>query len=180
MTADVTVEDYFRIREFITYENQVYSQIIALISDPQKIEVCRELGRRFGLIGILGNDFMAFIPDEIKHSKQQAGKSYEDIRKGILTYPFIHYFSSNKDEREFICSVLGSREASQEDMRGVIAILLGSGSLKAHLSLIEEMRREAIQYVYDNFQSAQDNLAALFRYWMDLGLRYRGLKGLME
>ena len=179
MKEGTTFEEYMKIRKLITSDPQYFSSILAYISkqNPKKIsKFARILFSGF----MIGNDFLSFIPEDIKHSTAQSGKSFEDIRKGLWTYPFIHYFSLERpeEERKYVKSILGNSEADDEEIMGVIKILVETGGLKECLKFVNETREKAVSFLREKFEKNpyRDRLEALVTYWMDLGRRYLFLK----
>lgn len=191
MKEGTTLEDYLRVRRLITFDTKFYSNIIGHfvsnnIGKDDIIEKSKNLGEYFGLVGIVGNDFMSFIPEkaEIKRSKSQSGKSFEDIKKGLWTIPFIHYFSLNKSEydQELVRDMLGNPETTDEETLQLISALIESGSLKENLNLLEKIKKEAINYTIQNFSEHpnRDKLINFFTCYGDLGRRYGSLKNLTK
>lgn len=193
MKEGTTLEEYLKVRKLISFEVRSYANIIGYFvsnnlekEDKVKdiIEKSKKLGEYLGLFGMVGNDFMSFIPEiqEIKRSKAQFGKSFEDIRKGLWTFPFVHYFSLNKYEynqdQERIRNILGNQKATDEGILDAISILIKAGSLKEHLKLVKRIRERAINYIKENFPEnpCRDKLIGFFTYYVNGGPKYGELK----
>lgn len=124
----------------------------------------RNLGtfaHRCGLAFQIRDDILGIVGDEKKLGKPIGS----DIREGKKSILLLHaYRAATQDERAFLSSVCGNREASTDDVKVAAALIEKRGGVSYASSLAEKFSREAL----DALSSLPDNrYKALLSDWAD-------------
>ena len=115
-------------------------------SEPQ-IQLASEIGINYGLATMIRNDLVDLLPKVQKHSKALTKEPYEDVNKGIWTYPIIYAAQHGKDEeRRIIRETLGN-SCSPEQYAQFQRVLSETGAIKATLDLITSYKEKTNQKI---------------------------------
>lgn len=142
----------------IMYDTIAQIAAICAQKDEPDIKIASDIGRNYGIATMIRNDLADFLPEVSKHSKALSKSPYEDVRKGIWTYPISYAMqNSGTHEQEIIKSVLGSdyETIARSDLYN---ILKSCGAIDATLDLITDYKNEANQHISELPESMSRNL----------------------
>ncbi len=175
-TGDFSENSYLERCYFIAgVAAEKISEICSIFgkSSESDKDALKNFGRNYGIACQIRNDLMDLIPQEVIGSRSQSlsRNSYEDIRKGILTYPIVYAFNNGCGEK--VRSAIGEGDFSR-----LTELLVESGAMNATADLIEKYRDNAISYVESlKGSNARDNLFALAKL---LGNSKKYIGGILE
>jgi len=164
MTSKIKEEDYVKRCTFLTCENPAMARMIGIICnlDDKELDIIEVFGRKFGTIAMMRNDFMNLVPEEIKTKTATSAlkeKTFEDLRKGLWTYPIIHFLtksSAKQEDKNFLLkSVLGNWEATEDELLKTIKLLIKYNSIKSFVDFILKYKKEIIDYINNNFNNKE-------------------------
>ena len=123
--------------------------VIGKASENEK-ETLKNFGRNYGIACQIRNDFMDLIPQNVIGNRSQSlsRDSYEDVRKGILTYPLIH--AMNNGHRKEIVDILSQK--NEKRFPRLTEILIKSGAMTETINLIDHYKEISI----DSTKSLRD------------------------
>jgi geranylgeranyl pyrophosphate synthase len=160
-STKITEKDYVKRCAAITQENPAMARMIGIVTgvNNEELNVIEELGRKFGTLAMMRNDFMNLVPEKVKAKTATValkGKTYEDIRKGLMTYPIIYFLTNSKatkKDKDFILKALGNWEAPEKDLLKVIKLLVESGSILSYIEFMMQYKKDMSSYIKINFQN---------------------------
>jgi len=123
------------------------SAICASASEEQ-IKLASEIGKNYGIGVMIRNDLADVIPELHKNSVALSKKPYEDVRKGLYTYPLLYAIQHvSEDGKTMIRNVVGKKEMHAGEHETLQEILKEAGALNATLDLITKYRRKTNQNI---------------------------------
>ncbi len=123
----------------------VVSQISAICagSSAKDIQLASDIGKNYGMATMIRNDLADLMPGLRARSKALSKHPFEDVRKGIWTYPIIHAMgAAGANEKEIIRNTLGKVCGRQQHLE-LCKLLEECGSIIATLDLITKYREHA-------------------------------------
>jgi len=132
MKRGTKLEDYIKIRSLLTSEFPAMIVSIGIICNlkKEKLKLLQELGQKLGILALMRNDFMSYVPEEIKEKGQtiaMKGKTFEDARKGLWTFPIIDFLTNpeiSNQEKQKVLNVLEKEEVTEEEIKDLIRLLI--------------------------------------------------------
>lgn len=186
MISSVKEKDYVKRCTALTHENPAMARMIGIICnlDNKKLDVAEELGRKFGTLAMMRNDFMNLVPEEIKIKTTTSalkGKTFEDIRKGLWTYPIIHFLTKSlakQEDKEFLLKSLGNWEATEDELLRLVKLFIRYNSIKSFADFILKYKEDIIDYIKNNFENknAIKNLNSFFQLFENVKPYYNLMK----
>jgi len=186
MTSKIKEEDYAKRCTALTHENPAMARMIGIICnlDDKKLDIVEEFGRKFGTLAMMRNDFMNLVPEETKTKTTTSalkGKTFEDIRKGLWTYPIIHFLiksSAKQKEKEFLLELLGNWEATEDELLKVTNLFIKYDSIKSFAEFILKYKEETFKYVKSNFENKEviKNLHSFFQLFENIKSYFKLMK----
>lgn len=127
--AEIKEEEYLRMIEQKTaLIYQTAAKGGAMIADGSEdvVKNLAEYGRLIGIGFQMWDDYL-----DLKGNEEKLGKPVgSDIRKGKRTLIIVHALEHcSSSEKEVLSKILGSRDASDDDLKMAIEILEGTGSI---------------------------------------------------
>jgi geranylgeranyl pyrophosphate synthase len=153
MKDNTTYEKYIeRCYEIcgVMFEIVAKMSAVACNSKMDDIENMGKIGRLFGIAVMIRNDLTIFLPEEImrKKSKALSRLSFEDVRKGIWTYPVICGMEkASKSDEIQIRNLLGKKEASEKELLNLTKLLIQLGCINETLDQITSYKRKGLDCV---------------------------------
>jgi len=157
------------------FENPAVMAGLAGNATEKELKLLKEIGKNFGITYWLRNDLFNYIPQEIiikRNSKALRRTSYEDLKKGIWTYPIIWLMNYGKQkDKEEIKNRLGKRKFGKGELIDTTKTLIESGAAAGTIGFMNKYRKEArknikklkegrakrLLFIYDNmFDNAQE------------------------
>lgn len=124
----------------------------------EEIEEIGKIGEYFGISAMIRNDLMNLIPQElIKKGKSKAllRNEYEDVRKGLWTYPIIYAMKNGKnEEKRFIRSILGKQNIPNKKFIKLTKILVKCNAIEETLNLITKYKEKAKEIINKLFSAS--------------------------
>lgn len=148
MGRGTTVEFYLdRCRRVGSIMYDYVCQMAAIVAgaEAREIKLASGIGDAFGMAAMISNDLMCYLPEEHlkRYSVAQNRVPYEDIRKGIWTYPVVRAWGqANDSQRKLLLSVIGCEDASDSQCAKFVSLVRGLGGIEATLDLGSSYRRE--------------------------------------
>ncbi len=142
MVADTRTEGYLeRCYELcgVMFEAVAGMAAACLNAPEDERRLVSEMGKHYGIGIMVRNDITAFFPEKImkQRSKALSRCSFEDVRKGLETYPIIHALSkATPEEANKIKALLGNKEATEDELLELTRLLIRLGSMDATFDLI--------------------------------------------
>lgn len=181
MKKGTTIEQYLE-RTYkatgIHFENPALMSAIIGNASDKELEILRKIGKNIGIAYFVRNDLFNYIPQEVimaRNSKALKRTSYEDLKKGLWTYPIIWLMNNGSTrDKEKIQSRLGKRGLNNEELIDTTNILIESGAASATIGFIDnyrkkvreqikklkESRAKKLLFTYDNmFDNAKEYVA---------------------
>lgn len=135
----------------VMYDYVAQMGAIAADVNEDKIILASEIGKNCGIATMVRNDLMNLIPQKIikdKGSKALSRVSYEDVRKGVYTYPIIYAMENCNDIEKFkLKKILGNKNAKDEELIEFTNILLRCGAIDSTLNLITEYKENTLRNI---------------------------------
>ncbi|MFA6096155.1 MAG: polyprenyl synthetase family protein [Candidatus Paceibacterota bacterium] len=133
----------------VMFETMAKTSAIAADSSDREVEQFGEIGRVFGTGVMARNDLTCFLPEEImrKNSKALSRISFEDVRKGIWTYPIICAMEKEESDKAQIRKLLGNKKASGEELLDLTKTLIRLGCIDETLDLITSYKLKGLDRV---------------------------------
>jgi geranylgeranyl pyrophosphate synthase len=153
MKDDTTYERYIeRCYEICGVMFETVAKMSALAYNPKMVDIEKmgKIGRLFGIAVMIRNDLTVFLPEEMmrKKSKALSRISFEDVRKGIWTYPIICGMKkADKSEKVQIKNLLGKNEASEKELLNLTKLLIRLGCIDETLDQISLYKRNGLEHV---------------------------------
>jgi len=121
----------------IMYEAVAHMAAIVAGADDAMIKKAQSVGRHFGMSAMIGNDLLGGFHSGLGGiSRAQNRQSYEDIRKGIATYPTLTaYASATPEQRAQLESTLGNPDVTEEQLDGFVQLVADLGGISKTLDL---------------------------------------------
>jgi len=157
------------------FENPAVMAGLAGNATEKELKLLKEIGRNIGIAYWIRNDLFNYIPQEIiikRNSKALRRTSYEDLKKGIWTYPIIWLMDHGiKEDKDKIKNMLGKEKITSKMLIEATKILIKSGAAMATIEFMNKYRKEArknikklkesrakrLLFIYDNmFDNAQE------------------------
>ncbi len=186
MISKINEKYYLERTSLLGSENPVMCKMIGIFCDSpeKKLDILEKIGRFFVLNAMMRNDFTNYISEKIKDKSTTTalkGKTFEDIRKGLWTYPIIHFFSKSsakQKDKDFLLGVLGNWEATENDLLRAVNLLIKYGSIKSFVDFIIKHKKEAIVYVKNNFKDKKtiNNFDSFFQLFENVKTYYNLMK----
>jgi len=153
MKDGTTVEKYIeRCYEIcgIMFETVTKMSALACNSKEDDTNLLGNIGKLFGIGVMIRNDLTIFLPEEImrKKSKALSRRSFEDVRKGLWTYPIICAINkAQKIDKTKIKLLLGKRDTSEKELLNLTKLLIDLGCIDATLDLITYYKQKGLNNV---------------------------------
>jgi len=153
MKDGTTVEEYIeRCYEIAGIMWETVAKISAILCNAgnEKINFMAEIGKIFGIAVMIRNDLTSFLPEELMKEKSKAlsRKSFEDVRKGIWTYPIICAMkNAGTEDKARINKLLGKNKATEEELIELTKLLIKMGCIDSTLDLITSYKLKGLEYV---------------------------------
>ncbi|UCD21142.1 MAG: polyprenyl synthetase family protein [archaeon] len=126
------------------------AQISAICAggNNKQIRIASKIGNNYGMAVMVRNDLADLLEKLRKHSKALSKKPFEDIRKGIWTYPVIHFMRSDAQEqdKESFKKILGKQCAPRYG-NFLYTLLENAGSIHATLDLVTKFKEKTNQEI---------------------------------
>ncbi len=152
MKKSTTINKYLeRCYKLCAVMFESVAKMSAMAAGAKKGEIifAEELGKIFGMAVMIRNDLTIFLPENIMRARSTAlsRRSFEDVRKGIWTYPIICVMKKGTQEEKFsINSLLGKKEAKEKELLGITKILFRTGCIEDSLDMISFYKQKALDY----------------------------------
>ena len=159
LKSNSTYNDYLKRTNLICIDPLYMVKILSIYlgidkKSRNKIEI---LAKKWGTLSMMHNDFLNLVPEDIKTKTKTIAakeKTFEDIRKGLWTYPVIHFFNkAPHNEKECALKILGDWDASTKDILQFIELLEKNDSLMVFVKYILDFKNEFISYIDENFKN---------------------------
>lgn len=140
---DIGVEDYLKMiykKTGALFEASAVLGGLTATEDETVLTHLAAYGKNLGIAFQIRDDALSIIGEE-----QELGKPvYNDIREGKKTLPIIYALSRlDEDARERLRSVLGKKDATQDELREAAELVKKSGAIDYAVKLAEEYARRA-------------------------------------
>jgi len=121
------------------------SQMSAICAkeNDENIRTASDIGKNYGIAVMVRNDLADLLPKLREHSDALSKRTYEDIRKGIWTYPVIFAMENGKESDKRIIKKFLGKDFDNEEYFKLYTILKETGAIKATLDLITEYKEKA-------------------------------------
>jgi len=145
---------------------EVMARLAAIIGDatPEQIVTCGQLGYLFGMVAMIGNDLMCYLPPEqlAMVTKAQNRVPYEDIKRGIPTYPAIVAMRNAGDfQAEFL---LNPHNFENDDVCAkYVQIVKMLGGIEATLQLIRNLQKDFLNLLDGHCEGLDEQAKADLR-----------------
>jgi len=141
---DVTIPQYMVMIEKKTAQlYYIAGKCGALIGKGKRIQVenMAQYGTLFGLMFQIKDDLLNILPEQSLLGKQEIGS---DILNGKRTLMFTHaLWEVNETEKNKMMSIVGNKDATQQDVLDVIDLWNTHGSILYAQKKLEEFREKA-------------------------------------
>lgn len=158
MKEGTTYEEYIeRCYEIAGIMLSCIAKMIAISCNkkPEEIGKIGKIGEFYGIAAMIRNDLMNLIPQNLVkkgRSKALLRYEYEDVRKGLWTFPIIFSMKKIKDkERSYLNSTLGKKDATDEEVIKLTKILVGCGAIEETLKLITRYKEKTKNIINELF-----------------------------
>lgn len=123
------------------------SAISAGASEDQ-INLASKIGRYYGITAMIRNDLADVVPSISEQSLALSKRPYEDVQKGVWTYPLLSAMrNADSNQRQIIQDIMGNKDCTPEDYQELQNTLRATGALTATLDLITRFRRKTKQHI---------------------------------
>ena len=183
MTINIDEEYYLKRTGLLGSENPAMCKMIGIFcnSNQKTLNILEKVGKYFVLNAMMRNDFTNYIPEKIKTKSTTTalkGKTFEDIKKGLWTYPIIHFLtksSAKQEDKEFLLKILGNWEATEDELLRVIKLFIKYNSIKSFVDFILRYEKEAIDYIKNNFKNKEaiENFKFFFQLFENIKSYYK-------
>lgn len=153
MKEGTTVDRYIeRCYELAGVMFETATKMAAIIYDANNkiIKLSGEIGKLFGIATMIRNDLTVFMPEELMKERSGAlsRKSFEDVKKGLYTYPIICVTEKikNKDNIK-IKNLLGNKNTNEKELLGLTRLLIEMGCIDKTLDLINFYKLESLKLI---------------------------------
>lgn len=141
---------YERCDKIAAIMYEVMARLTALMGDasPEEIDICGQLGHYFGMIAMVGNDLMCYLPPErlAKVTRAQNRVPYEDIKRGIWTYPAIVALrNASATQRELLLNPHNFEDDAV--CAKFVKVIKMLGGIEATLQLIRSLQTKFVNLV---------------------------------
>ncbi len=147
MKEDTTLEGYInRCYDIcgVTFDTIAEISAVCAKATEKNVEISNDIGKNYGIAVMIRNDLADLLPKVRKHSKALSKQYFEDLRKGIWTYPILYSIKNcEKKEQEILRRVVGRKEIDDKNFQKFYGILKDSGAIVSTLDLITEYRNKA-------------------------------------
>jgi len=158
MKEGTTLNEYIqRCFEIAGVMLSCIAKIVAISCNKnyKEVEKIGKIGEYLGIGAMIRNDLMNLVPEEVvKNGKGKAllGHEYEDIRKGLWTFPIISAMQKAEgDEKKYILSILEKKELTNKEVVKFIKILIKVRAIEETLKLITSYKEKAREVVNELF-----------------------------
>ena len=134
----------------VMFETITKMSALSCNSKIDDIEKMGEIGKSFGIAVMIRNDLTIFLPEELmkKKSKALSRLSFEDVKKGIWTYPIICGMKKAiKSDTFQIRNLLGKKNASEKELLNLTKLLIRLGCINETLDQITLYKRKGLNCV---------------------------------
>lgn len=152
---NTTMEDYFKIIEgktAVLFGSCCYVGTGVVSNDRALREKHYQFGLNLGLAFQIVDDILDYTA-----SQEKVGKTtLNDLREGKLTYPLLSVMESlEKEEREFISSLIKSTHPSEDDLLRAKSIVIKHGGIEKAVDKARRLVDAAIDSIKDLPESAE-------------------------
>lgn len=150
MKEGTTLEEYIiRCYDLCGVMFDVVSQISAICAgaDEKGVRLASDIGKNYGIATMIRNDLADLMPRLQERSKALSKHPFEDVRKGIWTYPVIHATENAKEKEKEIVRDILEKECDEQRHLELCKLLEKCGSIDATLGLITSYREKANEHI---------------------------------
>lgn len=158
LKSDIGYDDYLKRSHLISIDPLYIVRIMSIyLGIDKKIKDKLEIiAKNWGILSMMHNDFLNLVPEDIKTKTKtlaSKGKTFEDIRKGLWTYPIIHFLNNaNAEEKKYALKTINDWNTSDGSILKLIELLNKTNSLNTFVKHILNFKNELIFYVNKNFE----------------------------
>lgn len=133
----------------VMFETVAKMSAVSMGCEDNEIEKIGEIGKIFGIGVMIRNDLTSFLPEVTMRNKSKAlsRPSFEDVKKGIWTFPIISAMKKDECDKTQIRNLLGTNNASEEELLNLTKTLTNLGCINETLDMISLYKSKGLNYV---------------------------------